>query len=201
MTSKTVDQMEMRFSRRAFLGGAMALAVWPCDLWGSSGNGTVSGIPPSVLSVWERPDGSATDSVMVRRLYLDLAGRIPTKSEAQSYVGSKLPEKRARLVDTLLTSQEFADYWAMRFCDILRVKSEFPINLWPNAVYVYHARVRSFVERNESWESFGRALLTSQGSNFRDAEVNFFRATDKRTPDGWAEAVCLFDLCCAAYIR
>ena len=76
----------------------------------------------------------------------------------------------------------------MRFCDVLRVKSEFPINLWPNAVYVYHARIRSFVESGETWEHFGRALLTSQGSDFRDAEVNFFRATDRRGPEGWAEA-------------
>ena len=68
------------------------------------------------------------------------------------------------------------------------MKSEFPINLWPNAVYVYHARIRSFVESGETWEHFGRALLTSQGSDFRDAEVNFFRATDRRGPEGWAEA-------------
>jgi hypothetical protein len=77
----------------------------------------------------------------------------------------------------------------MRFSDILRVKSEFPINLWPNAVYVYNARIRSFVESGETWEHFGRSLITSQGSNFRDGEVNFFRATDRRDPDGWAEAV------------
>jgi len=139
-------------------------------------------------SPWERADGRATDAVMVRRLFLDLAGRIPTKDEAQAYVFSGNPNKRESLVERLLASKEFADYWAMRFCDILRVKSEFPINLWPNAVYVYHARIRAFVERNEPWDAFGRALLTSQGSDFRDAEVNFFRATDRRTPEGWAEA-------------
>ena len=139
-------------------------------------------------SPWERADGRATDAVMARRLYLDLAGRIPTKDEAQAYVFSGNPNKRESLVERLLASKEFADYWAMRFCDILRVKSEFPINLWPNAVYVYHARIRAFVERNEPWDAFGRALLTSQGSDFRDAEVNFFRATDRRTPEGWAEA-------------
>ena len=139
-------------------------------------------------SPWERVDGRATDAVMVRRLFLDLAGRIPTKDEAQAYVFSGNPNKRESLVERLLASKAFADYWAMRFCDILRVKSEFPINLWPNAVYVYHARIRAFVERNEPWDAFGRALLTSQGSDFRDAEVNFFRATDRRTPEGWAEA-------------
>ena len=126
---------------------------------------------------------------MVRRLCLDLAGRLPTADEARQYVRCDDPEKKTALVERLLASSEFADVWAMRFCDILRVKSEFPINLWPNAVYVYHGRIRSFVESNESWERFGRALLTSQGSNFRDAEVNFFRATDRRNPAGWAEAV------------
>ena len=139
-------------------------------------------------SPWERLDGRATDAVMARRLFLDLAGRIPTKDEAQAYVFSGNPNKRESLVERLLASKEFADYWAMRFCDILRVKSEFPINLWPNAVYVYHARIRAFVERNEPWDDFGCALLTAQGSDFRDAEVNFFRATDRRTPEGWAEA-------------
>ena len=171
--------MEMTTTRRMFLGGAASLAVWPKGL-------LADGQP---ATAWERPDGTATDNVMVRRLYLDLAGRIPTKDEAQAYVYSKSPDKREALMERLLASDDFANYWAMRFCDILRVKSEFPINLWPNAVYVYHARIRAFVAGNEPWDTFGRALLTAQGSDFRDPEVNFFRATDRRTPEGWAEAV------------
>ena len=182
--------MEMTFTRRAFLGGATALAVWPSDLWGAAKKGAKkrNPLPPDLTSLWEKPDGTATDNVMVRRMYLDIAGRIPTEREAQDYVHSKNPAKREALVMKLLESKDFVDYWTMRFCDILRVKSEFPINLWPNAVYVYHARIRSFVESGETWEHFGRALLTSQGSDFRDAEVNFFRATDRRNPEGWAEA-------------
>ena len=183
--------MEMNTTRRTFLGGAAALAVWPKDLFAAKGgNGRSRGDSAAAMhtAIWEKPDGTATDSVMVRRLYLDLAGRIPTKAEAQAYAYSANPNRRESLVERLLVSDDFANYWAMRFCDILRVKSEFPINLWPNAVYVYHARIRKFVAGNERWDDFGRALLTSQGSDFRDAEVNFFRATDRRTPDGWAEA-------------
>ncbi len=177
--------MELKSTRRAFIGGFAALAAWPENLWGvESGR-----MPRSRLALWERPDGTASDSVMVRRLYLDLAGRIPSAKEAKDFVDSSDPEKKAALVEKLLSSEEFGNYWTMRFCDILRVKSEFPINLWPNAVYVYHARIRSFVESGETWEHFGRSLIMSQGSNFRDAEVNFFRATDRRDPDGWAEAV------------
>ena len=173
----------MTMTRRLFLGGAAGLALWSRDLFGAADGRTVPD-----ADVWERADGTATDGVMARRLYLDLAGRIPTKAEAQEYVRSADPGKKAALVDRLLASDAFADYWTMRFCDILRVKSEFPINLWPNAVYVYHARIRAFVAGNEPWDVFGRALLTAQGSDFRDAESNFFRATDRRNPEGWAEA-------------
>ena len=174
----------MTMTRRLFLGGAAGLALWSRDLFGAADGRTVPD-----ADVWERADGTATDCVMARRLYLDLAGRIPTKAEAREYVRSADPGKRAALADRLLASDAFADYWTMRFCDLLRVKSEFPINLWPNAVYVYHARVRAFVAGDEPWDAFGRALLTAQGSDFRDAEANFFRATDRRNPEGWAEAV------------
>ncbi len=182
--------MQVNIPRRAFIGGAAALSIWPKNLFGDLFDDLEDrSISWRGVYPWERPDGTATDAVMVRRLHLDLAGRIPTKDEARAYVASEDPGKRTALVDRLLASSEFADFWAMRFCDILRVKREFPINLWPNAVYVYHARIRKFVEENEPWDEFGRELLTSQGSDFRDAEVNFFRATDKRTPEGWAEAV------------
>ena len=173
-------------TRRLFLGGAAAGALWPKNLLGA---GMRDKLPKRRAgSVWERSNGYATDSILARRLYLDLAGRIPTMAEAQDYAFSTEPDKRERLVGRLLASPEFTDYWTMRFCDILRVKSEFPINLWPNAVYVYHARIRAFVEQDEPWDAFGRALLTAQGSDFRDGAANFFRATDRRNPEGWAEA-------------
>ena len=167
----------MSFSRRAFLGGATALAVWPSDLWSAPKKD--GGRTPPAIRLWERPDGTATDSIMVRRMFLDLTGRLPSVIEAKEYAGSKAPDKRQALVARLLGTKEFVDYWTMRFCDMLRVKSEFPINLWPNAVYVYHARIRAFVERNEPWDRFGRALLTSQGSNFRDAPLQRFRIRGK----------------------
>ena len=183
--------MELNTTRRIFLGSAASFAAWPADLFAAQGKGSGKNRPENRRrnEAWEKPDGTATDGMMVRRLHLDLAGRIPTKDEAQAYVHSANPNRLESLAERLLASKEFADFWAMRFCDILRVKSEFPINLWPNAVYVYHARIRKFVDGNEPWDAFGRALITSQGSDFRDAEVNFFRATDHRNPEGWAEAI------------
>ena len=190
-------------SRRAFIGGTAAFAGLP--LLGAQpqkkgkekpkGKDKPKAKEPEVVlppnAPWETPSGDATPPVMARRLYLDLAGRIPTVAEAKEYANSKDASRRLKLVEKLLDSDSFADYWSMRFCDILRVKSEFPINLWPNAVYVYHRRIREFVKKDEPWDAFTRALLSATGSDFRDAEANFFRATARRTPEGLAEAAAL----------
>lgn len=189
-------------SRRAFIGGTAAFAGLP--LVGApvqkpkgkspekaKGKAKPPAPEPPPNASWETPSGDATAPVLVRRLYLDLAGRIPSVEEAKAFVDSKDAFRRFKLVERLLSADSFADYWSMRFCDILRVKSEFPINLWPNAVYVYHRRIRSFVKDDEPWDAFARALLTATGSDFRDAEANFFRATARRTPEGMAEAAAL----------
>ena len=133
----------------------------------------------------------ASDNVMVRRVYIDLIGRLPTIAEAQEYCASKSPRKQTRLAAKLIYSDEFARFWTMRFCDLLRVKSEFPINLWPNAVYVYERRIYDFLSRRESCSDFFHSLLTASGSNFRTAEVNFYRAAANKTPAGIAQNVML----------
>ena len=72
-----------------------------------------------------------------------------TPDEARAYVNSTAPDKYEALVGTLLDSDNFVDYWTMLWSDTLRVKSEFPINLWPNAVYGYQRRIRRFLKENE----------------------------------------------------
>lgn len=173
----------MKTTRRTFLG---EMTMFIAGSAFAAGNGQ-----PLSDNPYETADGLASDSVWVRRIHLDLAGRLPTIEEAQAFVSSKDKNKRQHLVDKLLASESFPDYWSMRFCDILRVKSEFPINLWPNAVYSYHRRIHDFIRTDEPWDHFARALLTATGSDFRDAESNFFRATAQRTPEGFAEAVAL----------
>jgi len=75
--------------------------------------------------------------------------------------------RRSALIDALLEREEFADYWALKWCDVLRVKSEYPINLWPNAVQAYHRWVYNSIRENKPYDQFVRELLTSSGSNFR----------------------------------
>ena len=89
------------------------------------------------------------------------------------------------------SGEEFADYWAMKWCDLLRVKSEFPINLWPNAVQAYHRWIRGCIKENMPYDRFVREMLTASGSNFDVPQVNFYRAVQNREPTAIAQAVAL----------
>jgi hypothetical protein len=133
-----------------------------------------------------------SDAVFVRRAYLDVIGTLPTAKEARDFIQDPdAKNKRRLLVDRLLERDEFADYWAMKWGDILRIKAEFPVNLWPNAAQAYHRWVRASLAGNKPYDRFARELLTASGSNFRVGPVNFYRAIQNRTPEGIAGAVAL----------
>ncbi len=132
-----------------------------------------------------------SDAVFVRRVHLDVIGTLPTAAEAEAFLQDPDPGKRTKLIDRLLARDEFADYWAMKWCDLLRVKAEFPVNLWPNAVQAYHRWIRDSLRDNLPYDRFARALLTSSGSNFRTPPVNFYRASQSREPPALAGIVAL----------
>ena len=138
-----------------------------------------------------RPARLSSDAVFVRRVYLDAIGTLPTADEARGFIEDRDANKRSVLIDRLLAREEFADYWAMKWCEVLRVKSEFPINLWPNAVQAYHRWIRTAIRDNVPYDRFARELLTASGSNFRDAPVNFYRAVQSREPEAIASTVAL----------
>ncbi len=120
------------------------------------------GIPPARL---------CSDAVFVRRAYLDVIGTLPTAEEARQFLEDKGPNKRPALVDRLLEREEFNDYWAMKWGDLLRIKAEFPINLWPNAAQAYHRWVRTCIKQSLPYDRFVRELLTANGSNFREPDA------------------------------
>jgi hypothetical protein len=124
-------------------------------------------------------------------VYLDVIGTLPTPREANEFLQSRDPDKRSALIGRLLARDQFADYWAMKWSDLLRIKAEFPVNLWPNAAQAYHRWVRASIAENKPYDKFARELLTSSGSNFRVGPVNFYRAIQNRTPEGITRAVAL----------
>ena len=140
------------------------------------------GIPPSDL---------CTDEVFIRRVFLDVIGTLPSGPEVRKFLADPDHGKRAKLIDSLLDRPEFAMYWGLKWGDLLRIKAEFPSNLWPNAVQAYDRWVRQSLLEDKPYDQFVREILTSSGSNFRAPPANFFRAFQDRSPRQVAENVAL----------
>jgi len=137
------------------------------------------------------PAQPCSDAVFVRRVFLDVTGTLPTATEAQNFILDRSPDKRHALIDRLLARDEYADYLALKWGDLLRIKAEFPINLWPNAAQAYHRWVHDAIRDNVPCDKFARELLTASGSNFENPPVNFYRAMQNRAPSGIAQTVAL----------
>jgi len=138
-----------------------------------------------------QPAQNCSDAAFVRRVFLDVIGTLPTAAETKTFLTDKSPNKRRALIDELLTRDEFSDYWAMKWSDLLRVKAEYPINLWPNAAQAYHRWIVDSIHSNKPFDQFARELLTGNGSNFRVGPVNFYRALQSRDPKTIARTVAL----------
>lgn len=136
------------------------------------------GIPPS---------GLCEDHEFLRRVYLDLIGTLPTADEARAFLADTDPKKRSKLIDRLFEREEYSDFWALKWSDLLRIIGEMPVNVWPNAVQAYQRWLKDEVARNTPYDEFAWKLLTSTGSNFRNPEVNFYRALSTKAPQDMAE--------------
>ncbi len=177
------------------VGGDAAISDQPRSIYESPGPcvpaGKIDQIVFAKLSSLDIQPVLCSDAVFVRRVYLDLIGTLPTAWEARQFIANRTKNKRRVLVDRLLQRDEFADYWSMKWGDVLRIKAEFPINLWPNAAQAYHRWVKASIVANKPYDEFVREMLTASGSNFRVGPVNFYRAVQNKTPEGIATVTAL----------
>ncbi len=117
------------------------------------------------------PSPRAPDRDFVRRAYLDAAGMLPSPEEVDAFLADQAPDKRARLVDTLLARPEYVDYWAYKWSDVLLVSSR---KLGPNNVKAFYGWIRASVAENKPWDRFVRELTTASGRSTEDGAVNYF---------------------------
>ena len=120
----------------------------------------------------------ASDSKIVRRLYIDIIGRLPSPEESQNYLNDSDPAKLEKLVDWLLDQPEYADHWANKWTDLLRPN---PYRVGIKAVLNYDNWIREAFRENRPYDEFVRGLVTAEGSTFRNGAATLFR--DRRSPD------------------
>ena len=101
-----------------------------------------------------------TEEQFVRRIYLDVAGRIPTAAEMQVYLRDESPAKRARLIDDLLNSDGYNSQMFNWLGDMLRLKDDFGKGV-PS--FVYQEWIKERLAANAHWDTFVYELLTAEG--------------------------------------
>jgi hypothetical protein len=141
-----------------------------------------------VAQRWRRlglaPSEVCDDSAFLRRVYLDLLGRLPEPEEVRRFLADASPNKRTELVERLLKRPEFAEFWAMKWADLLRVEEK-PLDR--KGVQLFHQWLRRAIEQDMPLNEFARQIVAAQGSSYHVPPANFYRAL--REPMIRAEAV------------
>jgi len=118
------------------------------------------------------PSDLCTDAEFIRRAYLDVCGLLPTSEEATKFLADKSADKRAKLIDALLEKPEFADFWALKWSDVLRSNRK---TLQVKGVHAFQLWLRDHVAKNTPLDGVIRELLTANGNTFANPPANYFR--------------------------
>jgi len=108
------------------------------------------------------PSDLSSDSEFLRRLCLDLTGTLPPPERVREFLASKDPKKRERLIETLLESPEYIDYWTFRFADLFRV-AVYPVGINPKWSQSYWGWIRENIAANTPYDQIARERISAQG--------------------------------------
>ncbi len=115
----------------------------------------------------------ANDWQFVRRVTLDLTGRLPTPDDARRFAQDMAGDKRSKLIRALLASDSFADYWALKWANQLGIDSK---QLQPEGAAAYHGWIAERLRDDAPVDETARMMVTSTGDSYVDGAVNFLRS-------------------------
>lgn len=120
------------------------------------------------------PSPIAGDEEFLRRVTIDIAGRLPTVEEHTTFLADKNPKKRGSKIDELLAGPEFPKVWAHKWCDLLMVRTV-PNRVEYKPMFLYSQWVTQQIAEDRPLDQMVRDLLSASGSSFEDPEVNFYQ--------------------------
>ena len=141
--------------------------------------------------VWDRlqelgiqPSPPADDATFLRRVFLDTIGTMPTAAEARAFLTDTATDKRVKLVQELLNRPEYADFWAMKWTDLLRADK---LKVTPQGTVGLTRWLRKQFLENRPYDEFVREIITAQGPVQSEGPVAFYKSVD--TPEVAARSV------------
>lgn len=136
------------------------------------------------------PNPPSTDEVFLRRVYLDIVGRIPTVREAEAFLESKEANKRAELIDRLLASDGYAQHFFNYWADVLRLQSFGQIGAVPGAAYTEF--IKESLRTNKPYDQFVRELVSSKGKPWETGAIGYYMRDNRMPLDNFASTARIF---------
>ena len=125
------------------------------------------------------PSDRCTESEFVRRAYLDVCGRLPSVGETMAYLADANARKRDALIDELLGKPEFADFWSLKWADVLRSSRK---TIREKGAVGFQHWLREQLRENVPFDRVAREILTANGNTFANPPANYYRiATDPQS--------------------
>jgi len=128
-----------------------------------------------------QPSPPADDVTFLRRLSLDLTGRLPSPESVRAFHDDPRPSrlKRAAAIDKLIASPEYVDHWAVKWGDLLQCSRKY---LGEKGAYEFNQWIRDAIASNRPYDRLVRELLTARGSSYDNPAANYFRVTGGAKP-------------------
>ncbi|MFO1064021.1 MAG: DUF1553 domain-containing protein [Pirellulales bacterium] len=128
-----------------------------------------------LLEEWKQlklaPSAGCSDEVFLRRATIDTVGRLPTPDQVRDFMSDTRPDRRARLIDRLLSSEAYVDYWSYKWSDLLLLNGNL---LRPDAVAAFYKWIRKNVEDNTPWDEFVKQIVLARGDSMEQGATNFY---------------------------
>jgi len=118
------------------------------------------------------PSDLCSDAEFIRRVSLDITGLPPKSERVRAFLADTNSDKRNKLIDELIGSNDFVEYWANKWADLLQCNSE---SLGQKGVWVYRQWIKQCIAQDMPYDKMVRTVLLAEGSAFKNPAVNYFR--------------------------
>jgi hypothetical protein len=119
------------------------------------------------------PSDLCTDEEFLRRVTIDITGTLPTEDEYHAFIADADPAKRARLIDTLLERKEFSEIWAMKWAELLMIKTTNQVSA--KSAFLYYSWLTDKIAGNVPLDKMVQELLSATGGTFKNPATNYYQ--------------------------
>jgi uncharacterized protein DUF1549/uncharacterized protein DUF1553 len=176
----------------------LVLAIGSAPAWATDIHVAAQQIDALLAQDWQKHslEGNppASDEIFVRRVHLDLVGRIPTHEETVSFLHDTQTDKRAQLIDRLLASEGYTMHQFHFYADLLRVLSKGTYNGDAGRVtgMSYVEFIKDSVRSNKPYDQLVRELVSAQGKAWENGAVGYYQRDRGMPLDNLALATRIF---------